>query len=185
MVAMCGRTDRDILQQWEISSGEGRYSPAVGNIFYRREIFSSSGKYLQAAAEGRGATRRRITLTWVPGGLYLVRMNFWMLHILTAAILYTSAMGVGLLHGHQHLHTGDAHVHAVAQHGDAPADHDPCSRTDCDSHACCSVHSHHLVAVGGSAATDSYQTPSRFPALENPIPLSEYPSDIFHPPEFC
>ncbi|MCB2206307.1 hypothetical protein KQI65_16305 [bacterium] len=108
------------------------------------------------------------------------------MHILTAAILYTSAMGVGLLHGHPHGHAGESAVAAASDHHDGHAHEsgEPCSRSDCDSRNCCNTHSHHLIAIR-SVAVSNDDGVLGFRCSITQTPLSSFPHDIFHPPEHC
>jgi len=110
-------------------------------------------------------------------------MNFWMMHILTAAILYTSAMSVGSFHGHEHQHASEVQICSVEDHVPSPTEHDPCSRMDCDRDACCSLHSHHLLAIGAAISTDTWPAPSALKLPEIQTFLHEFPRDIFHPPK--
>jgi hypothetical protein len=106
-----------------------------------------------------------------------------MMHILTAAILYTSAMGVGIFHGHEHQHHADVQVCPVEDGASCPVEHDPCTRMDCDRDACCSMHSHHLLAIGGAVSTDTWPVPAALKLPEIHTPLRDFPRDIFHPPK--
>jgi hypothetical protein len=109
-------------------------------------------------------------------------MNFWTIHIVLIAVLYTSVWGMGSLHAHEHAHMSATQI-CDGSHGTAHDGHEtPCSREDCDARACCCAHNHHLIAFRSSAQGNvNFASSTYRPANVQPL-LPRFSDEIFHPP---
>ncbi len=109
-------------------------------------------------------------------------MNFWIIHIVLIAVVSTGTYGAGSFLTHLHEQHPDAHFCDASS--DAPHDGDsaPCSRADCDAHACCCTHNHHLVAFSAAVQGSTNLSSCEFHRPDVQTSLPHFSNEIFHPP---
>lgn len=109
-------------------------------------------------------------------------MNFWIIHIVLIAIVYTGTNGtVGSL-THLHEQVPMPHLCAAADGSHHDEDSTPCSKADCAAQACCCTHNHQLQAVGSAVQGTGILTSCEFHRQQVQSSLPQFPVDIFHPP---
>jgi hypothetical protein len=109
-------------------------------------------------------------------------MQLMTIHILTLAILYTSALGVGEAHVHWQKSRALQQITAAAEMSSHDHSHASSENDNGDYHDCCGVHSHNLLGFGTSTLLTVDPLTHDLPAVPPHTLRSVFPRDIFRPP---